>query len=135
MMPEPKTIKAWFPVISSNRKLISAFYKISETRLEKHLSSNYKQHGSYEFYQGEALESHLYENYSQDELFNKIRNVLMEKDKAFKINVQLGYTLIDRVTGLERYYYPGTNTSIFDLPIPINSKSDIDDKGHGSWKT
>ncbi|ETL80821.1 hypothetical protein F441_19386 [Phytophthora nicotianae CJ01A1] len=30
----------------------------------------------------------------------------MEKDKAFKINVQLGYTLIDRVTGLERYYYP-----------------------------
>ncbi|ETI33782.1 hypothetical protein F443_19570 [Phytophthora nicotianae P1569] len=31
--------------VSSNRKLISAFYKISETRLEKHLSSNYKQHG------------------------------------------------------------------------------------------
>jgi hypothetical protein len=44
------------------------------------------------------------------------------------MNLSLGYTLSNIETGEERYWYPSTNTTVFDNPVRINSKVDIQSK-------
>jgi hypothetical protein len=114
-----------------NRKLLAKTYKLSESRVERNLDKDYKRPGAYSFFKNKVLESHLYEYYTRDQIDDKIRSTLKGQKKAFKVNVQLGYKLIDRVSGLERNYWPATNTAIFDKPIAINSKDDIESKVMG----
>jgi len=111
-----------------NRSLLEKSYKISKARLTRHLSPNYKPAGAYSVYKGRAMESHLYEHYDQSQIYSKIRKTLGKQTKAFKVNVQLGYKLIDRISGLERNYWPGSNTTVFKSPIAINAKDDIESK-------
>ncbi|GMF65698.1 unnamed protein product [Phytophthora lilii] len=113
---------------SSNRKLLAKTYKLPEARVERNLNKNYKQPPAYSFTKSNVRETHLYEYYSKGEIFDKVRSTLKSQKKAFKVQVQLGYKLIDRVSGLERNYWPASNTEVFKKPIAINSKDDIEGK-------
>lgn len=53
---------------------------------------------------------------------------MSSQQKAFKINIWLGYKLVNISDGSERDYYPSGNTAVFKQPIAINSKSDINKK-------
>ncbi|TYZ57401.1 hypothetical protein PybrP1_008136 [[Pythium] brassicae (nom. inval.)] len=57
--------------------------------------------------------------------YNKLSNVLISQDKAFKFNIRLHYTLIDRITKKEFDIFATERTKIYDTPIAINSKRDI----------
>lgn len=111
-----------------NRKLLAKHYKISESRIESNLNKDYKRPGAYTFYKSNVHENYLYEYYTPTKNNDTILFTLKNLNRAFKVNVQRGYKLIDRIIGLERNYWPATNTATFDKPIAANSKDDIDTK-------
>ncbi|GMF27137.1 unnamed protein product [Phytophthora lilii] len=114
--------------LPKNLELIAKTYKISPKRLKRELEYEYRPERRYNFTQKSVLEAHEFGGYSQDELYQKIKDFLESQTKAIKVNIQLGYKLIDRTNGLERIYYPSSNTTIWDLPIAINSKADVEQK-------
>ncbi|EGZ23961.1 hypothetical protein PHYSODRAFT_296196 [Phytophthora sojae] len=96
-----------------NRKLIAKFYKLSEKRINTELDYEYKKPRSYKFEENTVMESHEYVGFRQDEIFDKVKTFLEGLTRAVKINIRLGFKLIDRSNGLERDYYPSTNTEIW----------------------
>jgi hypothetical protein len=127
---KPLSRKAFVSKVSlpKNLELIAKTYKISEKRLKRELAYEYRPERRYVKFQGKALEAHEFGGFSQDELYQKVKDFLEGQTKSFKVNIQLGYKLIDRTNGLERDYYPSSNTTIWDLPIAINSKGDTEKK-------
>jgi len=111
-----------------NRQFLANQYKISKSRISKHFTPNYKDPSSFSYRKTKVYDEYLYENYSRNDVMSNIRSVLAKQSKAFKAQVQLGYKLVDRITGLERNYQPSTNTGVFSKLIPINSKADIEKK-------
>ncbi|KAG2883049.1 hypothetical protein PC114_g20745 [Phytophthora cactorum] len=76
------------------------------------------------------MESHLYEGVEPSDFYDKLENVLSTQSSAFKVNVALGYELVSK-TGPDdtRYFYPNlANTYVFNKPVAINSKADIQKK-------
>jgi hypothetical protein len=114
--------------LPKNIEMIAKTYKITEKQLKRELAYEYKPDRRYKKFQGEALEAHEFGGFSQDEVYQKVKDFLESQDKSFKVNIQLGYKLIDRTNGLERDYYPSSNTTIWDLPIAINFKGDVEKK-------
>lgn len=114
----------------SNIKLISRYYKINEDKIKTNLSNTRISKPTYKASKTKFVESHLYGNISQRSFFTKLENVLAHQDKAFKVNIQLGYKLIDErfEEPFDYEYRPQSNTSIFDQPIAINSRKDIRSK-------
>ncbi|GMF45121.1 unnamed protein product [Phytophthora lilii] len=84
----------------------------------------------YRFYNGNHMESHLYEGVEPSNFYNKLENVLSTQTSAFKINIALGYELVSKTDPDDtRYFYPNlANTHVFNNPIAINSKADIQKK-------
>ncbi|OWY99527.1 hypothetical protein PHMEG_00029456 [Phytophthora megakarya] len=111
----------------SNLKLVAKQYKVSLDNLKKHLSSDYKTDPHYRFYKGNHMESHLYEGIQRGEFYDKLENVLESQKSAYKVNIALGYDLISKTDDSDtRYYHPNlSNTSVFDTPVAINSRSDV----------
>lgn len=105
------------------QKLIASFYKIPLTKLKSHLLAKVKTE-NYTFTQGRKFESHLYENIAMHDFYDRLEHVLQTQVKAFKFNVQLGYTLIGN-DGDEREWRLSNNTQAFDAPQAANSKADI----------
>ncbi|GMF22404.1 unnamed protein product [Phytophthora lilii] len=112
----------------SNVKLISKYYKISEERVKKAVEYEYRAPKTYTPFYNDVLESHEFYGYSQDEIYEKVREFLLKQTKGVKVNIQLGYRLIDRTNLLERDYWTSSNTYIWDKPIAVNSKRDVDAK-------
>ncbi|ETO66973.1 hypothetical protein F444_15975 [Phytophthora nicotianae P1976] len=73
------------------------------------------------------MESHLYEGIQPGEFYDKLENVLESQKSAYKVNVALGYDLVSKTDDSDtRYFHPNlSNTSVFDKPVAINSRSDI----------
>jgi len=113
-----------------NKKLLEKQYGVSMTDLKKHLSPDYKADPKYRFYQGKHSEAHLYENIPAGEFYDKLENVLSSQKNSFKINIALGYQLVSKMDEDDtRYWHPNKkNTYVFDTPISINSKADIQKK-------
>jgi len=108
-------------------KLIIKQYKKSVVDLNKHLSPDYKADPKYRFYNGNHMETHLYENIPAGEFYDKLELVLESQNKAHKVNIALGYSLISITDESDiRYWYPNVaNTMVFDSPITVNTKGDI----------
>ncbi|TMW63865.1 hypothetical protein Poli38472_002806 [Pythium oligandrum] len=98
------------------------------TLLKKHIVPQYKQKGAYEVTQGEVVTAHTWYHITRNEFEAEAYKVMSKLKKAVKVNVQLGYTLIHRTSGLTREFWPAANTAIFDGAIPINSKHEIKPK-------
>lgn len=112
----------------SNMELLAKYYKKSTTLLKKHIVPQYKQKGAYEVVHGQITTAHTWYHITRDEFEAEAFKVLKELNKACRVNVQLGYTLINRTSGLTREFWPAANTAIFDSPIAINSKHEIKPK-------
>lgn len=82
----------------------------------------------YEPWYGKAKETHLCKHCTQIYFYHRVDELLIEKlsaGKAFKVNIFLGYTLVDKNSGVERFFSPQYNTRAFNRPTPINRVSDI----------
>ncbi|TMW68852.1 hypothetical protein Poli38472_006320 [Pythium oligandrum] len=88
--------------------MLSKTYKVKLDRIKKHVVPNYKPSGSYEYIGGKLTESHTWYDISQTEFEIKAYQILSEPKKAFKVNIQLGYVLIDRTSDIEQNnkFYP-----------------------------
>ncbi|GMF36489.1 unnamed protein product [Phytophthora lilii] len=113
-----------------NQRLVAKQYNVSIETLKKHLSPDYKADPKYRFYNGYHMKSHLYEGVEPYYFYNKLENVLSTQTSAFKINIALGYELISKTDPDDtRYFYPNlANSHVFNNPIAINSKADIQKK-------
>ncbi|GMF26398.1 unnamed protein product [Phytophthora lilii] len=113
------------PSHPKNQKLIAKQYKVSIADLEKNLSPDYRDDPTYKPWIGMFGETHLYENIPADEFYDKLENVLLTQNKAYKINLALGYTMYDPVSDVEFYFYPNiANTNVYDKPFVVNSRAD-----------
>ncbi|GMF65023.1 unnamed protein product [Phytophthora lilii] len=76
------------------------------------------------------MESHLYEGVEPSDVYNKLENVLSTQTSAVKVNIALGYELVSKTDPDDTlYFYPNlANTHVFNNPIAINSKADIQKK-------
>ncbi|ETN16525.1 hypothetical protein PPTG_05715 [Phytophthora nicotianae INRA-310] len=76
------------------------------------------------------MESHLYKGVEPSDFYNKLENVLSTQTSVFKIHIALGYELVSKTDPDDtRYFYPNlANTNVFNNPIAINSKADIQKK-------
>lgn len=111
---------------TKTQKLVASFYKISLAKVRSHLSPDFKhEKEKYVHTQGRMFESHLYEHIPAGDFYDRLENVLQTQVKAFKFNIQLGYTLVDHDGVGEREWRPSNNTLVFDTPQMVNSKSDI----------
>ena len=108
-----------------NLNRIAKQYKIDINKLKNNLSPDFKDESKYRFTRGEKYETHAYSNIPSSEFYNKLENVMSTQAKSYKINIQLAYRLINRSTGEESDWYPTSKTGVYDLPIAINSRSDI----------
>ncbi|GMF36794.1 unnamed protein product [Phytophthora fragariaefolia] len=113
-----------------NQRLVAKQYNVSIETLEKHLSPDYKADPKYRFYNGNHMESHLYEGVDSFDFYSKLENVLSTQTSAFKINIALGYELVSKTDPDDtRYFYPNlADTHVFNNPIAINSKANIQKK-------
>ncbi|GMF65334.1 unnamed protein product [Phytophthora lilii] len=113
------------PSHPKNQKLIAKQYKVSIADLEKNLSPDYRNDPIYKPWIGMFGETHLYENIPADEFYDKLENVLLTQNKAYKVNLALGYTMYDPVSDVEFYFYPNiANTNVYDKPFVVNSRAD-----------
>ncbi|GMF37822.1 unnamed protein product [Phytophthora lilii] len=113
-----------------NQRLVAKQYNVSTETLERHLSPDYKDDPKYRFYNRNHMESHLYEGVEATDFYYKLENVLSTQASAFKVNVALGYELVSKTDPDDtRYFYPNlANTHVFNNPIAINSKANIQTK-------
>jgi hypothetical protein len=113
-----------------NKTLLEKQYGVTMSDLKKHLSPDYKADPKYRFYQSKHSEAHLYENIPAGEFYDKLENVLSSPKNSFKINIALGYQLFSKIDDDdEKYWHPNfKNTFVFDNPIAVNSKADIQTK-------
>ncbi|KAG2867689.1 hypothetical protein PC113_g1737 [Phytophthora cactorum] len=111
----------------TNQKLVAKQYKVSIETLKKHMSADYKADFKYRFYNGTHMESHLYEGVEPSDFYNKLENVLSTQTSAFKINIALGYELVNKTDPDDtRYFHPNlANTYVFSSLVAINSRADI----------
>jgi len=108
-----------------NQRLIAKQYKISIDKLKTNLSRDFKLDPKYKFQGGMYGESHLYENIPTGEFYDKLENVLLTQNRAYKVNLALGYTLYDPVNDESFYFYPNiANTNVYDKPFVVNSRAD-----------
>ncbi|TYZ65581.1 hypothetical protein PybrP1_000619 [[Pythium] brassicae (nom. inval.)] len=106
------------------QKLFAKFHKLKLKDVKQTFSSSFKKQ-TFVQYVGKAKSTYSYENISEGSFYNKLKDVLTSQDKAFKFNIQLHYTLIDRITKKEFDFFATERTEIYDTPISINSKRDI----------
>ncbi|KAG2978096.1 hypothetical protein PC120_g25377 [Phytophthora cactorum] len=94
------------------------------------MSPDYKTDPKNRFYNGNHMESHLYEGVEPSDFYDKLENVLSTQASVFKVNVALGYELVSKTDPDDtRYFYPNlANTYVFNKPVAINSKADIQKK-------
>ncbi|ETO85917.1 hypothetical protein F444_00498 [Phytophthora nicotianae P1976] len=100
---------------------------ISLNDLKKNVSSDYKADPHYRFYKGNHMESHLYEGIHRSEFYDKLGNVFESQTSAYKVNIAFGYDLVSKTDDSDtRYFHPNlSNTSVFNTPVAINSRSDV----------
>ncbi|GMF31916.1 unnamed protein product [Phytophthora lilii] len=102
-------------------------YKIKP--LKKEFNYNYIAPRPYTTRFYNTKEEHEFAGYSEDKIYEKVQKLLERFTKTMRINIKLGYRVIDRTTGLERDYYPGSNTVIFESgPVHIISMGDVERK-------
>ncbi|GMF36586.1 unnamed protein product [Phytophthora lilii] len=113
-----------------NKRLVAKQYNVSIETLEIHLSPDYKADPKYRFYNSNHMESHLSESVEPSDFYNKLENGLSTQTSAVKVNIALGYELVSKTDPDDtRYFYPKlANTHVFNNPIAINSKADIQKK-------
>ncbi|TYZ57451.1 hypothetical protein PybrP1_010839 [[Pythium] brassicae (nom. inval.)] len=107
-----------------SQRYFAKFHKLKLEDVKDVFSNGLKKERFIE-YIGVAKNTYSYENNSEGAFYNKLSNVLSSQDKAFKFNIQLHYTLIDRITKKEFDFFATERTEVFDTPISINSKHDI----------
>ena len=54
-----------------------------------------------------------------------LRAIFCAQKNAFKINLAFGFILSNVDTGEKRYYYPSQNGLIFDHPLVVADKADL----------
>ncbi|CEG42673.1 uncharacterized protein PHALS_12929 [Plasmopara halstedii] len=96
-----------------NIKLVAEHYNMNEDEQSNYLLEERKE-AKYVRKSSVFIESHLYEHIDPNDFYNKLEEILKKQNKSYKVNAQLGYTLIDDRYGDEpfEYYYSPDSTSL-----------------------
>lgn len=112
---------------SSVKKAIAKEYKITIEKLEEALSHKVKTE-VYELEKTDSTELHKYDHITETEFHNRLETIMRSQGKAFKLNVAIGYTVVDNRTGGEDFFHPNIcNTAIADKPFVVHGRRDIPD--------
>ena len=60
-----------------------------------------------------------------EDLFHHLNYIFSQESKTFRINLAFGVILRNIETGEYRYYVPYYNSTVFDLPFRISTRSDL----------
>ncbi len=109
-----------------NIQAISDFYNIPVSKIKTFIKPIEKS-SDYRIQQYRNHEVHEFANVSDNEMMTNIKRVMTSQKKAYKINIAVGYTLVDNSNKKPIYetYWPSSNTRIFETPLRVNGRADI----------
>ena len=74
-----------------------------------------------------TVNKELNPGFTYEYLRNQIVKALKKHGKSAKLNIGFGFVLKHNITGEYRYYYPSTNTMLFNIAKTISKMSDVKD--------
>ena len=65
-------------------------------------------------------------NVQISDIMNFVRSIQQSENSVFRINLEFGYILRDRITGRHRYYSPISSNGVLNRPFRIDRASDVE---------
>jgi hypothetical protein len=112
---------------TKNIQAIADFYGKTVKQIEKAIESKDKT-SKYRIINRKNYEIHEFEDIPDGKLLSNTERIMRTQKKAFKINIAVGYTLVDMTIPrfpIYQTFYPSSNTRIFDTPLRVNGRADI----------